>query len=147
MDTKNSGISVGVPEDQFPHGGDGGDGGDGEFRVNEFPTESFPEAVSRFIRETSESLVCTPENVGVRLLVMCASAIGNSRVIRAKADWEESATLYAASIALPGSKKTPAANKANRPLHKEQASIAKVYREARKKYDQELRQHKKDGEG
>lgn len=144
MNTKNE-INLDMPEEQFPHDVDGGDTGDGNSRVNEFPIGAFPEALSRFIREASESLVCPPELVGVPLLVMCASAIGNSRVIRAKTDWEESATIYAASIALPGSKKTPAANKANRPLHKEQARLARNYREARKKYEKDLRTYKKDG--
>ena len=147
MNIEDSKTKFGMPEDRFPRGGDGGDGGDGDSGVNEFPVGAFPEAISGFIREASESLVCPPELVGVPLLVMCASAIGNSRVIRAKTDWEESATIYAASIALPGSKKTPAANKANRPLLKEQAGLAKDYRETRKKYEKDLREYKKDGEG
>ncbi len=145
---KDSKISENMPEDQILHGGDTGDTGDGDFKVNDFPTEAFPRAVSGFIRETSESLVCPPELVGVPLLVMCASAIGNSRVIRVKSDWEESATLYAACIALPGSKKTPAASKATKPLHKEQARLNREYRDQKKEYEKELRRYKKDdGEG
>ncbi len=143
----DSRISFGMPAVQFSDGGNGGDTGDGDYEGNDFPTEVFPETVSRFVQETAESLVCPPELVGVPLLVMCASAIGNSRVIRFKEDWEESATVYAACVALPGKKKTPAASKATGPLHKEQARLAKVYKDDREKYEKDLRRYKKDGEG
>lgn len=164
----DSRTSFDVQENMKSHGGDGGDskikshenlipdtygivdtgdGVDGDFKLDEFPAEVFPKTIRRFIRETSGSLVVPPEMVGVPLLVMCASGIGNSRVIRAKGDWEEGATLYAATVALPGKKKTPAAKKATKPLYKEQSRLNKEYKDKRKNYEKELSRINKDGTG
>lgn len=128
-DSKIKGISCGANPV-----GDDGDNGDGDSGVL-FPTEVFPKTVHRFINETSEAMECPPELVGLPLLVTLASAIGNSRVIRLKAGWEESATLYAASVASPGDKKTPAANEAFKPAHAKQAEFRKSYELERRSYD------------
>ncbi len=101
----------------------------------EFPIEVFPTTVSRYIREASAEIVCPPELVGVPLLAMFASAIGGSRVVQVRKNWTEGPSLYAATIARPGDKKTPAANQAVRPATKMQGELRRRYQRERKQYE------------
>lgn len=110
-----------------------GDAANTDFK--KFPTTVFPEAISRFVQQAADSIVCPPELVGVPLLVMMASAIGASRVIELKSSWLEGPTLYAACIARPGDKKTPAANAATRPAREVQSQLRYRYQRERKLYD------------
>lgn len=50
--------------------------------------ESFPEVMSRYITEASESVSCSPDYVGVPLLAASGAAIGRTRKLGIKADWE-----------------------------------------------------------
>lgn len=98
-----------------------------------FPVEVLPKQIQEFIEEAAESIVCPPDLVGLPLLVMLGSAIGNSRVIKIKEGWEEGALLYAASVALPGEKKSPAANAALRPIRKVQSQLMNHYKSKKNK--------------
>jgi hypothetical protein len=53
----------------------------------------------------------------IPLLATLGSAIGMSRVVRLKQGRTESAAIYAAIVALPGTKKTPAFKWAAGPAH------------------------------
>jgi hypothetical protein len=92
------------------------------------------------VREAASSIGCPPDFIGVPALVTMASAIGNSRVLKLKGGWEEGATIYAASVASPGAKKTPAYKEATSPATRVQA---KSYRD----YQQELRLYEEDQKG
>jgi hypothetical protein len=99
---------------------------------DDFPIGALPRASRQLLREAAASIGCPADFVGVPMLVALASAIGNSRVLKLKGGWEEGATIYAASIGLPGTKKTPAYKEAIRPATSLQA---KFYRD----YQQQLR--------
>jgi len=101
-----------------------------------FPVEVLPESCRRLVEEASASIVCPPEFVAVPLLATLGSAIGMSRVVRLKQGWTESAAIYAAIVALPGTKKTPAFKEAARPAHEKQAEYRQEYREAKKAYEE-----------
>lgn len=94
-----------------------------------FPIEALPSTMSRYIREASSSLVCPPEMVALPLLITMASAIGTSRVIRLKGDWKEGTTIYGVVIAPPGSKKSPAANTAMKPMYEAQSKLQQEHRQ------------------
>jgi hypothetical protein len=83
-----------------------------EFSTNdaapEFPTSALPKPVARLVEESAASIGCPPDAVGLSALVALGSAIGNSRVIRPKKGWTESAAIYGAVIADSGEKKTAA---------------------------------------
>jgi hypothetical protein len=66
--------------------------------------------------QTAKSLPCSDELVAVAVLVTLGSAIGNSRIIRVKHGWDEPASIYAALVAESGSMKSPALDKAIRPM-------------------------------
>jgi hypothetical protein len=108
---------------------------------DDFPIDALPRATRRLVREAASSIGCPPDFIGVPALVVLASAIGNSRALRLKGGWEEGATIYATSVAFPGTKKTPAYKEALRPATYVQA---KLYRD----YQQELRRYEEEqGEG
>lgn len=119
--------SITVSQNEIKH--------DEDSKNTDFPVEAFPKTVRRFIREASDSIVCPPELVALPLLVMFGSAIGNSRVIQLKRGWTEGPTLYAACIARPGEKKSPAANAATKPLRKVQSRLRRQYQQEREEYE------------
>lgn len=82
-----------------------------------FPINIFPSPVSQFAIESSQSIGCDVGFVAVPMLSAIASAIGNSSVVEAKADWTEPATIWTVTIADAGSCKSIAANSATRFVH------------------------------
>jgi hypothetical protein len=107
---------------------------------DDFPVDALPRATRRLVREAAASIGCPAALIGVPVLVTLASAIGNSRILNLKGGWEEGATIYAASVAPPGAKKTPAYKEAIRPATNVQA---KSYRD----YQQKLRLYEEEQEG
>ena len=81
-----------------------------------FPTEIFPPSISTFITTASKSIGCPPDFIGVPVLTVLATAIGSSRSILLKNGFIEGPRMYAAIIAEPGGKKTPALRKATIPI-------------------------------
>lgn len=109
-----------------------------------FPIDALPGPCRRLVRETAAAICCPPDFVAMPLLVELGTAIGNSRVIKLKEGWEESATIYGAVVADPGDKKTPAAKVVFEPAHKQQAELKTKHAEKKERYDAELREHEKD---
>lgn len=105
--------------------------------VEPFPLDVLPAPVARLIGEAARSIVCPPDMIGVPLLVTLASAIGNSRVLRLKDGWDESAVLWATVVARPGDKKTPGAKVALRPAHE-------VGKRLRHLWNQDMDEHKRE---
>ena len=108
-----------------------------------FPVEALPDSCRRLVEEAAASIVCPPEFVAVPLLATLGSAIGMFRAVRLKQGWTESAAIYAAIVALPGTKKTPAFKEAIGPAHEKQAEYRREYRDAKKAYEEQ----RADGQG
>ncbi len=109
-----------------------------------FPVDAMPEPCKALIREAAAAIGCPAEFIGVPMLVVLGSAVGNSRVVRLKGGWEEGAAIYAVAIADPGEKKTPAFKVAMHPAHKKQAELQNSYAQQKKAYDQELQGYETD---
>jgi hypothetical protein len=77
-------------------------------------------------------------------LVILGSAIGNARRLKLKQGWTEGPAIYAAVVADPGEKKTPAAKVATEPAVKAQAKMRDEYRAKRDEYARELREYEVD---
>jgi hypothetical protein len=112
--------------------------------ASEFPVDAMPSACRALIREATASIECPSEFVGVPMLVVLGAAIGNSRTIKLKEGWEEGAAIYAAIIADPGEKKTPALKEATKPVTKKQAELRETYREKEDEFKRELREYEVD---
>jgi hypothetical protein len=109
-----------------------------------FPVDAMPRGCRQLISEASAAIGCPPEFVGLPMLAVLGSAIGNSRVLKLKDGWEEGAGIYAAVIADPGEKKTPAYKVAIAPATKNQAHLRDLYRAAEDEYNREARAYEVD---
>jgi putative DNA primase/helicase len=109
-----------------------------------FPVSAMPESCRRLIEEGAAAIGCPPDFVGLPMLAVLASAIGNSRVLRLKRGWEEGAALYGAIIADPGEKKTPALKVALEPAKKAQASLKDKYHRTEDEHKREQREYEVD---
>ena len=109
-----------------------------------FPTGAMPRGCRQLIEEAAAAIGCPPEFVGLPMLSVLGSAIGNSRVLKLKGGWEEGAAIYAAVVAEPGEKKTPATKVAIEPAVKVQAALREDYRRAIDEHKREQRAYEVD---
>ncbi len=110
----------------------------------EFPTDALPKVCRTLVKEAAAAIGCPPEFVGVPMLAVLGAAIGNARTVKLKAGWEEGAAIYAAVIADPGEKKTPALKVALEPAKKAQAALRETYRKKADEHKRDLRAHEVD---
>jgi Protein of unknown function (DUF3987)/RepB DNA-primase from phage plasmid len=110
-------------------------------KTPEFPVDALPKKCARYVREAAASLDCPPELVGLPVLCALSGALGHTRTLRIKQGWEVSANLYAAVVDEPGSRKSPAQSLAYKPLQKLQVKLREDYKEQRKLYEEEMREH------
>src|SRR5262249_23238583 len=81
-----------------------------------FPVNALPAPLAEYVREGALALGCDPAYLALPVLAVVASAIGNTRRIRLKGDWEEPAVLWTGLIADSGTLKSPAWDKGVGPL-------------------------------
>jgi hypothetical protein len=102
-----------------------------------FPVEVLPRDLARFIKEAAGAIGCDPALVAAPLLSGLAAAVGNTRWISVKPDWSEPCIIWCASIANSGTCKSPAAEKALRPLVEAQKRAFDKYSAAMLNYEVE----------
>jgi len=119
-----------------------------------FPVSFFPKPIEQFVTDTAKSLSCPPDFIAMGVLVCASVAIGNGAIIQIKNSWVEGASLYCGIIAEPGSAKTPAINKALKPLFElqernfeEYNSLQFQYELEKDNYEIELERWKQDVKG
>ena len=77
-----------------------------------FPLAALPAPLAEYVRQCAVALGCDPAFVGLPVLAVIASAIGNTRVIRLKRGWDEPAVLWTVIVGDSGTLKSPAYRKA-----------------------------------
>jgi len=92
-----------------------------------FPVNIFPSTIAEFVKKSAEAINCPEEFIAVPMLSCFAMAMSNKRVVEIKKDWREFAILYAAIVSRPGTKKSPAMNKAILPLKRLQNEFLATY--------------------
>ena len=108
-----------------------------------FPVDVLPPVLATFVIEAAQALGCDPAYVALPLLVAVASAIGNSRAIRLKAQWYEPAVLWCGVVGESGSLKSPAYDLALRPVHERQRRLLREWQRQRNDYEDEHRKWRK----
>jgi hypothetical protein len=84
-----------------------------------FPLEVFPNAVQLMVQQTADSLCVHPDMLATAMLPIAGALIGNSRWVRCSEDgWHEPPKIWAAVVADPGGKKSPAIGRLTAPLQK-----------------------------
>jgi Protein of unknown function (DUF3987) len=106
-----------------------------------FPTDALPPGCARYVKEAAASLRCAPELVGVPVLAALSGVMGHTAVIRIKAGWTVSGSMYAAVVDSPGSRKSPAADLAYKPLEKLQAMLRKAHKQELETFNRAMREH------
>lgn len=82
----------------------------------EFPLEVYPESLASFCQAVTDRTDSPLDFPGVASLVVGASSIGASRRVKIVPGWYEAPCFYAAIIAPPGSGKSPAIGRVQRPV-------------------------------
>jgi len=109
-----------------------------------FPVDALPQPVAGFVDGASRAIGCDPSYVALPLLVGLASAIGNTRRIHLKDNWNEPAILWGAIVGDSGTLKSPALETVLRPIYQRQQAAMKQYAEAMKAYEVQRMQYEKD---
>lgn len=95
-----------------------------------FPVKLLPKRLRRFIDEAAAALDCDPAFVALPALVACGGAIGNSRCIRLRPTWRETAILWAVVVSLSGTAKSPAMKLIEAVLHAKQKQLIEEHNRA-----------------
>jgi hypothetical protein len=115
----------------------------------EFPVTALPRALQQYVLEVADSIRCPVDFPGCFVLAVASVGIGNTRKIALKKKWSESARLYMAIVADPGSAKSPAMKQVCEPLFDRQREIHDAHEAAvdayrRDKEDYEAKKKAKD---
>ncbi|QDT79187.1 Zinc-binding domain of primase-helicase [Gimesia maris] len=127
---------------------------DGPEGYKPFPIECLPSVMKEYVKAGSNSLKCDSAYITLPLLVVSASLIGASRVLRPSNDWKVPPTLWAVVIAYSGSMKTPAMKLALDPVYKLQEKVhvrnrdmIESYETRKAIYDTRMKDYIKELEG
>ncbi len=110
-------------------------------RPVEFPLVALPERLAAWVEEGAAALHVPQGMLATAALAAVGSAIGASRSIEIKAGWRELPTIWAATVAHPGSGKSPAQSAATQPLQELEREANAEYGRLRQQYEQELLAH------
>jgi hypothetical protein len=109
-----------------------------------FPLEVLPTPLGRLCTEAASALPCPPDFLAVTMIALAGAAIGTSRVLEVKPGWREGARIFAAIVADPGARKSPAFRLAAEPFHERQRQAHIEYRQARDAYELELAEFERE---
>lgn len=107
------------------------------FDVPDFPTEVFPDPLRKMIEEAADALHCPKDFLGVPLIVNLGTAIGTTCELQVKKGWKEGPRFYAAIVADPGSKKSPALATISTPLTNKQEEYHNDFEKREQEYKEE----------
>jgi hypothetical protein len=112
-----------------------------------FPLEALPPGIRQLVREAAASIGCPVDFLAISVLAALSAAIGDTRRIVLKRDWSEGASIFAAIVGGPASKKSPAMNAALKPVRERQLVLKREYERQKEEYKSELREYEKLAKG
>jgi len=115
-------------------------------KTNPFPVDALPGAVQQIIADTHENLNFPIDFIGASLLFAGAVAIGNSHRVEVKRTFQESAVLFLAIVAPPGSNKSHPLGFALKPIEKHDTKVCADYEREKMEYDRVMRARKQQGD-
>lgn len=113
---------------------------------NLFPVEVFPLPVQEIIKATNESLKFPIDFIGASMLYAASIAIGNTYKVEIMKGWQESAVLYLAIVARPGTNKSHPLHFALQPIMDRDKETYIQYEQERQQYENTVRLSKKERE-
>lgn len=99
-----------------------------------FPLDVFPPSLQRFASEQSWALNVPVDYLGLMMLCVIGGAIGNTKRLRIKAGYLQSAAVYGAFVARPGTKKSAVVRVAAKPLRVAEKRYYDEYKRQKEKW-------------
>jgi len=117
-------------------------------KVNEniFPIEIFPDSIREIIIQTNENLNFPTDFIGASIIYAISVAIGNTFKVEIKNGFRETAVVYLAIVARPGTNKSHPLHFALQPILDHDKATYKVYSQLKKEYDEAVILSKKERE-
>jgi hypothetical protein len=115
-----------------------------------FPLPALPPTLREYVDASAAAIGCDPALVGLPALAVVAGCIGNSRALRLKKGWTETAIVWTVSVAPSGALKSPAFGAAVDPLLEIQMEQTDAHQQEQDDYQQALkewREKKRDERG
>jgi len=109
-----------------------------------FPVACLPPACRRYVQELSQAVGADPSFAALALLATMAGAIGNTRRISIKRDWQAPAVIWAVLVGESGTLKTVVLKHVLAPVYRRQADALKTHRAATDQYRAELMAYRQD---
>jgi hypothetical protein len=113
---------------------------------NVFPFGVFPKPIQEIIKETNASLNFPIDFISGSILFAASAAIGNTHKVYVKQQWIESAVIYMAIVARPGTNKSAPVKFSLRPLFTRDSESYKQYQQKRQAFEQASKLNKKERE-
>jgi len=107
-------------------------------KILSFPLDALPKCVKSLVIEASRANCCPPDFIAVPVLAVLGAAIGNSHILQVKSGWTFKANLYGCIIGPAGSAKSSGLKVATLPMIEKQREAERLYREEKKKYQNDL---------
>ena len=107
-----------------------------------FPQHCLPEAAREFVTAVSDSTGTPVDFAALAALGCMSGAVGASSRLQVKGGWNEHAVLWLATVAAPGSAKTPVQSLVMKPLQEIQGELSARFQQAVKNYDAETEEPK-----
>jgi hypothetical protein len=111
-----------------------------------FPIDVFPSPIQEIVKATNETLGFPIDFIGASILYAASVAIGNVFRVEMKRTYEESAVLYMAIVARPGTNKTHPVRWALKPIIARDKKTFHEYEIQKQDYDKSLMLSKKEKE-
>jgi Protein of unknown function (DUF3987) len=83
-----------------------------------FPVHLLGEPLANYVNQSAISIGCDPAFIALPLLTCLGSAIGNSRWVWLKRDWQEPPIIWSVTVGVSGNKKSPGLRAATK-FHKD----------------------------
>lgn len=117
-----------------------------ERKVNRFPVEVFPLPIQQIIKATNENLNFPIDFIGASLLYAVSVAVGNTHYVEVKKGFQQSAVMYLAIVARPGTTKSHPLSFALQPIVEQDKRTYRQYELQRQEYEQAVSLSKKERE-
>src|SRR5690606_15090332 len=102
-----------------------------------FPVEALPEPVRAFVANGAKAIGCDTSYLALPLMVVLASAIGNTRRLQLKRGWDAPPILWGAIVGESGTAKTPAFRLVMKPVRERQRKAMRRFEQAHEEHQAE----------
>jgi hypothetical protein len=108
-----------------------------------FPLETLPPTLHEYVDAAAAAIGCDTALVALPALAVAAGCIGNSRALRLKRGWAETAIVWAVTVAPSGALKSPAFAAAVDPLMAIQMEEVYKHQRGQEEYEREKKEWRK----